>query len=81
MRKKVTFTAKPKVREKIKDIENWIKDGNINTPSAKKIEKVETIRFTIDIPVELHAKIKYKCALKKVRMKEEIQTLLENHFK
>jgi hypothetical protein len=79
MTKKVNFGAKPKNKEKIRDIESWIKDGT--TAAGDPAEKVETVRFTIDIPVELHAKIKYKCALKKVKMKEEIQTLLESHFK
>lgn len=78
MTKKVSFGAKPKNKEKIKDIETWIKDG---TAAGEPIEKVETVRFTIDIPVELHAKIKYNCALKKVKMKDEIQALLEKHFK
>ncbi len=77
MTKRVSFKAKPKVREQIKDIENWIKDGSTeNAPP-----ETETTRFTIDLPVELHAKIKYKCAIKKISMKEEIQSLLENHFK
>jgi hypothetical protein len=79
MTKKVSFKAKPKAREEIKNIESWIKDGSTDIISALTA-KAETIRFTIDIPVELHATIKYKCAIKKVKMKEEIQTLLENHF-
>ena len=77
MTKRVNFKAKPKVREKIKDIENWIKDGS----TENAVPEAETTRFTMDLPVELHAKIKYKCAIKKVSMKEEIQNLLENHFK
>lgn len=78
MTKKVSFGSKPKANDKIQDIETWIKDGS--GVAAAPSEKVETVRFTIDIPVELHAKIKYKCALKKVKMKEEIQSLLEKHF-
>lgn len=78
MTKKVNFSAKPKTKEKIQNIESWIKDGNAGNDSN---EKIETVRFTIDIPVQLHAKIKYKCALKKVTMREEIQELLEKHFK
>lgn len=78
MTKKVTFKIKPKTKENVKDIESWIKDGNTFSVPNKK---VETVRFTIDIPIELHAQIKYKCAMKKVRMKEEIQSLLEKYFK
>lgn len=76
MNKKVSFGTKPKTKDKIQDIESWVKDGNISSST----EKIETVRFTIDIPVKLHAKIKYKCALKKVKMKDEIQQLLEKHF-
>lgn len=78
MPKKISFGSKPKARENIKNIENWIKDGS---KTEMPREKVETVRFTIDIPVELHARMKYKCAIKKITMREEIQNLFEKHFK
>ena len=78
MPKKIYFGSKPKAKQDIKNIENWIKDGSKENAPQKK---VETVRFTIDIPVELHARIKFKCAMKKVRMKDEIQNLFEKHFK
>lgn len=37
-------------------------------------------RFTVDIPTGLHARIKAQCALRRVKMRDEIQTLLEKHF-
>jgi hypothetical protein len=78
MPKKISFGSKPKAKQNIKNIENWIKDGS-KTDEPK--EKIETMRFTIDIPVELHARMKYKCAMKKVTMKDEIHNLFEKHFK
>lgn len=77
MAKRVSFGSKPKSKQKIKDVEDWIKDGK---KSYSTKEEVETVRFTIDIPVKLHAQMKYHCAIKKISMKGEIQNLFEKHF-
>lgn len=37
-------------------------------------------RLTIDVPESLHAQIKSRCALKGVKMADEIRGLLETHF-
>lgn len=73
MSKKIKFGANPRAKNKSIDPDEWVKKGTTS-------EKKETTRFTIDIPTELHAKIKSHCALKKMKMKDEIQTLLEKHF-
>ncbi len=79
MTKKISFGNNPRINapkaEKLAD--EWVANGNVQTGVA---ELIETTRFTIDIPTELHRKIKSYCALKGVKMKEEIQGLLENHF-
>jgi hypothetical protein len=75
MTKKVSFGAKPRTKKALTPDE-WVSEGAEN--GAK--EKMETTRFTIDIPTELHARIKSQCALRKVKMREEIQALLEKHF-
>lgn len=46
----------------------------------EKAKTEPTTRFTIDIPVSLHRLIKSDCALRGVKMNEEIRNLLENHF-
>jgi hypothetical protein len=71
MPKKVTIGSKPKPREQSSPDE-WVATG------AK--ESVELTRFTIDIPKTLHSRIKSQCALKGVKMRDEILALLENHF-
>lgn len=53
--------------------DEWVSTG-------EKAEAVETIRFTIDIPTELHTRIKSQCAAKRVKMREVIQELLEKSF-
>jgi hypothetical protein len=77
MTKKVSFGAKPRSQKALTPDE-WVSAG---AGAAHDItQKVETTRFTIDIPTELHTRIKSQCALRKVKMREEIQALLEKHF-
>jgi hypothetical protein len=37
-------------------------------------------RLTLDIPEELHARIKSQCALRRTKMVDEIRAILETHF-
>ena len=37
-------------------------------------------RLTIDVPASLHARIKSQCALRGVKMADEVRELLEKHF-
>ena len=74
--KKVSFENKSKKKvEEAKDfnVDEWVSTG-------ESAEDVPTIRFTIDIPTELHTRIKAQCASKRVKMKEVIQELLEKAF-
>ena len=70
--KKVAFGVKPAPREQ---------------PPATADEWVErrasegTKRLTLDIPASLHARIKSACALRGVKMVDEIRALLEERFK
>jgi hypothetical protein len=93
MAKKVSFDKPARPKPANLDIDTWVASGNADAtdpPAAKsrktKKEEVilpepeETTRFTIDIPTDLHARIKAQCAIKKVKMKVEIQALLEKHF-
>ncbi len=53
--------------------------------SAKRAEawvqkKAEQIRITVDIPAELHTRIKAACASRRVTMSEELRVLLENAY-
>jgi hypothetical protein len=79
MPKKVAFGAKPIARKAVTPDE-WVAGNAAPKEAAKEEKKVELTRYTIDIPVELHAKIKSYCALKHVKMRDEIITLLAKHF-
>jgi len=37
-------------------------------------------RLTIDVPGSLHARIKAQCAMRGVKMADEVRALLEKHF-
>jgi hypothetical protein len=76
MTKKVAFGAKPQGRKAMTP-DDWVA-GKGKDDGEKG--NVETTRFTIDIPTNLHARIKSQCALRRVKMRDEIQALLEKHF-
>lgn len=63
--KKVVFGAKP-----APTANNWVDQK----------DAVETRRLTLDIPVELHGRIKSACALRGKKMVEEITKLLEEKY-
>ena len=71
--KKVAFGNKPQtkvVEEASKD--DWVKN--------REAEPTKMKRLTIDVPEELHRRIKSACASKGVKMADEIRILLEQHF-
>jgi len=76
MTKKITIGTKPRAARQAVTPDEWVTLGTAKPISARE----ETTRFTIDIPVELHARIKSQCALRRVKMRDEILALLEKHF-
>ena len=71
MSKKVAFGIKPgAARPDTAQADEWV---NRRDPEAMK-------RLTIDVPASLHARIKSQCALRGVKMADEVRGLLEKHF-
>jgi uncharacterized protein YdaT len=71
MNKKVSFGPKPSVvPAETPKADEWVK--NRETESMK--------RLTIDVPASLHARIKSQCAIRGVKMADEVRELLEKHF-
>jgi hypothetical protein len=60
--------------------DEWVSQGANLTTNGNETEKESTTRFTIDIPVSLHARIKSQCALKRVKMRDEVLSMLEEKF-
>ncbi len=71
MSKKVAFGTKPTPKpEQLANADQWVE--NRHTEGTK--------RLTIDLPTSLHTRIKATCALRGVKMADEIRMLLEQHF-
>lgn len=80
MSKKVSIGTRPSAAGKPADSESWVQDrgaGQKAAPAAKASIK----RLTIDLPAELHAKLKAQCALRGIKMVDEIRTILEERLK
>ena len=71
--KKVNFGAKPTANVD-RAAEKWVENR------APVKEAVETKRLTIDVPVDLHGRIKAACALKGVKMVDDINRLLVQEY-
>ncbi len=81
MSKKVTMSTKPsKTKAQKLSADAWVSQGANLTANGDESEQEATARFTIDIPVSLHARIKSQCALKRVKMREEVLSMLEEKF-
>lgn len=80
MSKKITFHVKPSKKESV-DVEAWVKNRTLlqdTIPQEIAPEKMQ--RFTIDVPISLHRKIKTSCASRSVKMADEIRHLLYQHY-
>ena len=92
MAKKVNFQPKPQAANP----DEWVSAGAVNKPvvepsavaskplATSKAETVEATvpmkRLTIDIPNDLHVRIKMQCAARSRKMADEIREILEERF-
>jgi hypothetical protein len=61
----------------------WVqtRDADREEPTQVSAAPVEPMkRFTIDVPVSLHTRIKAQCALNGVKMADVMRELLEREF-
>ena len=73
MNKKVAFGVKPGTAQ----VDDAAKaDDWVNRRDAEAMK-----RLTIDVPASLHARIKSQCAIRGVKMADEVRELLEKHFR
>ena len=54
----------------------WVAEREAPPPAAAEQMK----RFTIDVPLSLHTRIKVQCAAKGVKMADVIREMLEREF-
>jgi hypothetical protein len=74
MTKKVTIGRKPTQPAREATAEAWVQQ---RPPDA---EAPMMKRFTIDVPDTLHRRIKAQCALRGVKMADEIRRILAEQF-
>lgn len=71
MNKKVNFGTKPLPKaEPAANADQWVE--NRATECTK--------RLTIDLPASLHGRVKANCALRGIKMADEIRRILEERF-
>ena len=75
MSKKITFGGKPATKPISPD--DWVE--NRTTEASAKAEEAMK-RLTFDISESLHRRIKSQCAVKGVKMTDELRALLEERF-
>lgn len=59
-------------------VDQWVETGQSN--AAPEQTHIETKRFTFDVPVDLHRRIKVQCALRGLKMAELVREMLEKKF-
>lgn len=80
MNKKVSFGAKPQASI---NPDEWVNGAtSVAVPSSPPpdVERVTMKRLTFDVSADLHTRIKVQCAVKGVKLADEIRLLLEEHF-
>ena len=76
MSKKVSFGVKPNTTTKAATPDEWVESRNLESP----VKTTNMKRLTFDVSDALHRRIKSQCALKGVKMADELRELLDKHF-
>lgn len=85
--KKVSFGAKPQPTQVALTPDSWVSGEEVGaeaeTPAPKKpvdASKEPMKRLTIDIPENLHKRVKSGCALRGEKIADVVRDLLEQRF-
>lgn len=80
MSKKVAIGARPSGQAATpENADSWVQSRSDG--AATEVTKQPLKRLTVDIPAELHARLKAQCAMRGVKITDEIRKLLEERFK
>lgn len=71
--KKVSFSGKPSGLPAPATVDDWVSSREASGREATK-------RFTIDVPVSLHKRVKTRCAIENLVMADVMRELLERRF-
>ena len=73
MGKKIEFSGKPRTARNPATADDWVKDRDTH-------DREPTKRFTIDVPVSLHKRVKTQCAVQNLVMADVMRELLRERF-
>ena len=59
-------------------VDRWV--GDAAAPEQKAARPVKMKRFTIDVPADLHRRIKSECAREGLKMADVLREMLETRF-
>jgi hypothetical protein len=72
--KRVAFGLKPGVQKRA---EEWVTDSAKSGPEAEEGAPIALKRLTIDVPADLHRRLKVKAAVEGVRMADLLRSWIE----
>lgn len=91
--KRVAISSKPVPKAKQQAMDHWVDAGSGSGQPTREDGRsagegtaqpvpapVKMKRFTIDVPVALHARVKITCAQKGLNMADELRRILEKEF-
>lgn len=73
MNKKVSFSAKPPSLTNPAAVDAWVADRAVKAGEPVK-------RFTFEVPLSLHKRVKMACAARDRQMADVLRELLDAHF-
>jgi hypothetical protein len=75
-----TVMFKMPVSKEHSSADAWVGQGIEPHLTGSAPPAVKMKRFTIDVPVELHARVKIACAQRGLNMADELRRILEREF-
>jgi hypothetical protein len=79
--KTVSIPVRP--QSLVTDAESWVhgsRDSQTSAPAARPTSAAPMKRFTIDVPLELHKRIKTQCAMRNAKMADVLREILDREF-
>ena len=60
--------------------DEWVRNAPASEQPSAPAAQQATTRFTIDVPLDLHSRIKVECAGRGLKMADVLRELLEREF-
>ncbi|WP_159718720.1 plasmid partition protein ParG [Geminicoccus flavidas] len=79
MTKKIAFGPRPSVSLP-PSADSWVASRG-GEPASAVVEKPAMKRLTIDLPADVHARLKAQCAMRGTKMVDEIRRAVEDMLK